>query len=62
MLDDSNWSTPLTHQAFKDATDKFPIGASPRLHSRRQHGSRISRCRQPQRMHALLRIQSDLLL
>jgi hypothetical protein len=27
MMDDSNWSTPLTHQAFKDATDKFPIGA-----------------------------------
>jgi thiol-disulfide isomerase/thioredoxin len=25
MMDDSNWSTPLTHQAFKDATDKFPI-------------------------------------
>lgn len=26
MMDDSNWSTPLTQQAFKDATARFPIG------------------------------------
>ena len=26
MMDDTNWSTPLTKQAFKDAVDKFPIG------------------------------------
>jgi hypothetical protein len=40
MMDDTNWSTPLTKQAFKDAVDKFPIGEGshwqsiPQPHSR----------------------------
>lgn len=58
MMDDSNWSTPLTHQAFKDATDKFPIGACVPS-GRAAHGStalesmccHISRRHQPPSMH-----------
>lgn len=29
MLDDTNWSTPLTADAFRDALNRFPIGESP---------------------------------
>ncbi len=26
MMDDTNWSTPLTHDEFKTVLDKHPIG------------------------------------
>jgi hypothetical protein len=45
MMDDSNWSTPLTHQAFKDATDKFPIGACVAEQPTASQASDSMRCR-----------------